>query len=528
MTDQPYYIRNIERPTADTIVLELCRPVNFKTPHSGSVFDFKPGQYIMISYRDEYGNMTDRHAFSIASSPTQKDSLKLGIRVGGKFTRGLARMNPGDEIMISGPYGKFVFNPRKHRDLVMIAGGIGITPFLSAMHYATDHSLSNKLSLLYSNKTLSGTLFFDEIKYLESANPNIRTLFCVTEKFTSTTSGVVNKRINPAVIDDFVGNVKGKTFFLCGPAPFMSAMKSNLQILGVDKHQIEMEEFAMLQNFDISTAFKSSAYALAVSGALILLPLYLFVNHADASGDSTGYGSIFSSGSPYSISNIYRLGKQEYQKLTSNASVTAPEASRNESATNSPAIAATTTEMIVATPPPAPKTDKPASKQTPKTAAKATTPKVDPKTTIKPTQNTVSAKIITAPKPTTAVSPAILAEQQAAAQNALNQTQTTAPSPVTAASATRASSQTTQTQQTNTQTAPAPATSASTVPSGSTSGSTGPTVTNPTPSPVTSASGVTSGGTTGSGSTIGGSTSGSGTTAHTSPTFTRRNHDDDD
>ena len=206
MNNHQYYLKNITRTHSDIVVLELAdikgRPV----------FNFKSGQYVMIAYRNQKGGMEQRHAFSIASGPTQ------GIKIGGKFTQGLLFLQPGDPISVAGPYGNFVFEPKKNLDLVMLAGGIGITPFLSAMQYATDAQLPNQLSLLYSNRTLEGTIFLNEIRQLEARNPNLRTLLSITEeKIPPQTPGIVNRRIDGQIIKDFTGGVQGKTFFICGP-----------------------------------------------------------------------------------------------------------------------------------------------------------------------------------------------------------------------------------------------------------------------------------------------------------------------
>ena len=549
MAEYRYHIRKIEFPTSDTVVLELSRPDRFISGPA-DVFNFKPGQYLMLQYRDENGRLTDKHAFSIANSPTDRDHLKLGIRIGGRFTRGLTKMRPGDELIVSGPFGKFVFNEKKHQDLVLIAGGIGITPFLSAMNYATAKELPNKLSLLYSNKTLGGTLFYDEIKRLELYNKNLRALFCVSEKTDiNLPAGVINKRITAAVIEDFIINPSGKHFFICGPSAFMSAMKKNLEIVGVQKHQIHMEEFAMIQSFNLPLAFRNAAYAVGLSGALMLVPMYLMLNSSEAMANGgPGSGSIFSSTSPYETDNIYKISKEEFDKIPKQVK-----------------IVYRTPEPVLATSTPTPTTTEiakneikepvkivkkaAAAKPVKKTVAKKTASAVT--TTVKKSSPTTAAKTVavTTPKPKTEVSPTILAEQQAAAKAAQNnqsqtQSQTTSqtPAPVTSASTAHASTQTatqssaTQTSQQsvatnqNTATTPAPtthtstpassgSTSSGTTSSGTTSSGTTSQTTGTTPAPTTQTSAPAS-----SGSTI--SSGGGSTTANPAPAPTRH-HDDD-
>lgn len=263
-----YYIKKIEKPASDVIVLEIG------DIRGQPVFSFQPGQYVMICYKNSQGRLEQKHSFSISSSPLEKRFIRLGIKIGGKFTQGLSVMKPGTEIFVQGPFGSFVFNEAKHLDLVMIAGGIGITPFMSAISMAREKNLSNRMSLIYSNRTLKGTIFLDEIRELEKANQNFKALFSVTaEKSAEHLPMVLNRRIDAPAIRDFIDHPQGKTFFICGPVPFMDAMKLNLSSLGVHRSQIETEEFAMvggrfwpeLKNIAYATGFSAGLMAVALA-----------------------------------------------------------------------------------------------------------------------------------------------------------------------------------------------------------------------------------------------------------------------
>ncbi|MCX6792819.1 MAG: FAD-binding oxidoreductase [Candidatus Falkowbacteria bacterium] len=273
MSNYKYLIKNISKHNSEVVALELA---DIK---GQPVFNYKPGQYVMIAYFNDNGKLEQRHAFSIASSPAQNNSLILGIKLGGNFTKGLLNLKVGDPVSVAGPYGKFVFNPKKHKDLVMLAGGIGITPFLSAISYASDNNLDNKLSLLYSVRNLENASFLNKIKQLETKNPNLRTLLSVTEeKISDNTPGIINSRINGQVIQDFVGDLSNKTFFLCGPAAFMDAIKNDLLSLGVYKSQIEMEAFSMLDDKKLWPEFKNLSYATGFSAVAVALIFYSIVN----------------------------------------------------------------------------------------------------------------------------------------------------------------------------------------------------------------------------------------------------------
>lgn len=308
MANHKYDIKKIEF-IADTIVLELA------DRRGRPVFGFRPGQYVMISYKNLKGGMEDKHAFSIASSPSDTACIRLGIKVLGGFTQGLAKLKPGAEVSVSGPFGDFIFDEGKHRDVVMIAGGIGITPFLSAMKYATDNRLPNRLSLIYSNKTLASTLFYDEIKELEARNRNLRALFCVTEeKSLVARQGVVCSRISAPIIQNFLGSVDNKIFLTCGPLSFMNAIKDNLLMLGVNQERIEMEAFTMIPDAGFWAVMRNVSYAVGISSLLMLLPFTQIYGAALNPGANKNLGSLFSFAN-YDSAKLYALGRETYNQL---------------------------------------------------------------------------------------------------------------------------------------------------------------------------------------------------------------------
>lgn len=269
MLEYKYFIQKIYQASSDIIVIEVA------DKNGGAVFDFKPGQYAMISYENEKGRVEDKHAFSIASSPTQKNLIRFGIKVQGLFTQGLLKLKVGDEILISGPFGVFTYDERKYQNAVFIAGGIGITPFLSSLRYATDFKLNNKLAVIYSARTIKGAAFYEEINSLKKENSNISTLFSFTEETdTPKESNVLYKRVTANDIKDFIGDLDNKTFFVCGPTLFMAGMIANLLSLGVKKGQIKMEEFSMIPDQSLWSRLKNISYA---TGFALILSILSFI-----------------------------------------------------------------------------------------------------------------------------------------------------------------------------------------------------------------------------------------------------------
>ncbi|MFA6995219.1 MAG: FAD-dependent oxidoreductase [Patescibacteria group bacterium] len=334
MTEYHLNIKKIDKNTPGIVILEL---VNSKNE---PIFDFEPGQYVMISYKNQQGQDEDKHAFSIASSPVKNTSIRLGIRVGGNFTQGLLNLNPNQEIIVTGPYGNFIFDEKKVPNPVFIAGGIGITPFISALNYVVDRDLKNKVSLIYSTRTVQGTAFFSEISNLGKINPNISVLFSFTEEpGVSEDQRILYQRIDAPIIKNFIGNISEKTFFICGPTPFMKAMINNLLSLGVKKNQIKMEEFSMIPDNNFGQYLRNIGYALSFAAVLFTISFNL-ISKTSAASTKKNYN-------PISVSSINQAANNRLIDV---------QAAKNKALTEQISTGTQTVPMFTSAPTPVPMT----------------------------------------------------------------------------------------------------------------------------------------------------------------------------
>ncbi len=231
-------VTNIFMSTEDVAVLEIMREDGKELP------SFKPGQYAALAFRDAKGKMTRKHYFSLANSPaSNKAVVRFGIKVGGNFTQSISRMKAGDKLALWGPYGDFIFNDKKMQRTVFIAGGIGITPFVSAVRYALDKNLPNELFLLYSNRTREATPFLNELSLVAQKHPRFKAFFSLTDE-PNAPEEFLKGRVNELMIRNCLGNNLKKTyFFVCGPPPFMDAVIRMLRKAGVSQHYIRKEYF---------------------------------------------------------------------------------------------------------------------------------------------------------------------------------------------------------------------------------------------------------------------------------------------
>jgi len=231
-----YTIKEKKETTHNVFALKLA------PQDGGQVFDYKPGQYVMIGIKNENGEVDEKRAFSLASSPTNKDYIELGFKIYGPFTQKTASLKEGDGIAVSEPTGTFTFSENRSTGSMMLAGGIGVTPLMSMIRYACDKKLPNKITLLYSNKTENDIVYYNEFKKLSEENSNFRVIFTITDDISADWQGE-RGRIDKEMIKKYAGSLSSDHFLLCGPPGFMEATINNLKELGVSEMQIEMEKF---------------------------------------------------------------------------------------------------------------------------------------------------------------------------------------------------------------------------------------------------------------------------------------------
>jgi ferredoxin-NADP reductase len=234
------------------------------------LFTFQPGQYAGISYRRGFRPSAVR-CFSIVSSPTEQGVLRFGIRVGGHFTHALTKLKPGDAINVTGPFGSFVFDTARHQRAVLLAGGIGITPFVSMARFAATIEAQNSLTIVHSIRNQDDAPFADELHSLTHGAHNLRVLYTVSDGPTDKLQSkqIYRGRISPETLHDAVsGDYRGVTFFICGPPPFMKSVTAMLQKQGVANNNIITEAFGQVVGRQTSKvrSWPYNIYALGAFG----------------------------------------------------------------------------------------------------------------------------------------------------------------------------------------------------------------------------------------------------------------------
>lgn len=200
-------------------------------------FTYKPGQFVFVRFLNTgaHGITTEWHPFSISSTP-QDPYIELSIKALGDYTTTLGNIRPGAIAEVEDAYGRFSYTNFQNKNQIWIAGGIGITPFLSmARNLLADTYF--QIDLYYCVKNASELIEPSKLAEVAQLSQNrFRVIPYITK-----TEGVLTADI----IESKSGSLVGKEIFICGPPPMMKALKSQLRKKGIPPSVIHSEEFAM-------------------------------------------------------------------------------------------------------------------------------------------------------------------------------------------------------------------------------------------------------------------------------------------
>ncbi len=217
-----YKVSEVKRPNEHTLDVFL-EPV-------GPALKFAPGQFVFLTFGGVDG--WQRHPFSVASAPTDA-LLEVSIRAVGDYTNKLYdKLQPGTPAVAAGPFGGFDYR-KGGQQQVWIAGGMGITPFMSWLR-SLEADFNRDVVFSYSVASVEDALFTDEIASLTAAHPTVRTHIVDSSQDGYLTAERAMQGL-PDGAEPWV--------YMCGPPAMMKAMAAGFGTLGVPKARIRWEEF---------------------------------------------------------------------------------------------------------------------------------------------------------------------------------------------------------------------------------------------------------------------------------------------
>ena len=233
-----YAVTKVTPAGKDTYAVEL-------SPKGDGIFSYAPGQFAFVTFHSEALPL-ERHPWTISSTPTRPESLIFTIKCSGDFTASIGGLKPGETAVVDGPYGLFSY-PAHVRDpkgeLVMVAGGVGVTPMLSMLRYMADRGEGRKVTLVWSNRTEADILCREELEAIQAKLPNLSVLHVLTRQkdFQGPTG-----RLDRTMLKELLsGCSRTAAVFVCGPPPMMDAVCKALKGIGFRGRRIHTEKFSI-------------------------------------------------------------------------------------------------------------------------------------------------------------------------------------------------------------------------------------------------------------------------------------------
>src|SRR5437773_1983761 len=204
-------------------------------------FDYLPGQFLTLHIAP-WGIPTKR-SYTIASTPTWRDRIEITVKRedNGLVSRWLHdELKVGDEVEIEAPNGTFIFSGKEADSVVLIGGGVGITPMMSAARYLAETGWSGKVHLILGFRTPRDFIFREELAQLEARNANLSVTVVMSRRGDEPWLGAVG-RIDAALLASAVPDIATQRVHICGPPLMMDAVKAALVGLGVPETHIKTE-----------------------------------------------------------------------------------------------------------------------------------------------------------------------------------------------------------------------------------------------------------------------------------------------
>ncbi|MBB1364599.1 hybrid-cluster NAD(P)-dependent oxidoreductase [Shewanella sp. SR44-4] len=229
-------------------------------------FNFKPGQFITFKL-DINGDKVYR-SYTISSSPSRPFSLVVTIKkiAGGVVSNYLTEsLNVGDEVTVTGPDGIFNLVDIEADKYLFLSAGCGVTPMHSMSRWLCDTTTDSDIAFVHSAKTVDDIMFANSMASMASRSQHFNLNYVLesdgnkqnlTDKHAST--GCESGRLSLETLVKLVPDYQQRTVFVCGPEPYMAAVKLMLKAAEFDMSQFNQESFGASSAMGLKAALESN------------------------------------------------------------------------------------------------------------------------------------------------------------------------------------------------------------------------------------------------------------------------------
>jgi ferredoxin-NADP reductase/DMSO/TMAO reductase YedYZ heme-binding membrane subunit len=233
----PLRLARVFRETPDVQTFRLVPVQGGALP-----FDYVPGQYLTLHLLVD-GKKVSR-SYTLASSPTRQGYCEITVK---REEMGLSSrhlhdaLKPGDIIQVAGPAGRFTFTGGEAKSVVLIAGGVGITPLMSKLRYLTDLAWGGEIHFIFVGRTEQDIIFKSELAELRQRHPNLHVTITLTRAEPSWSGE--RGRLGLELLNRVIPNLPSHEFHICGPDAMAEETRKLLATAGVPESLVKFESF---------------------------------------------------------------------------------------------------------------------------------------------------------------------------------------------------------------------------------------------------------------------------------------------
>ena len=229
-------------PTIKGLFIKLDRPMQFQA-----------GQYINIELPDEDGEDVVHRAFSLANAPSTGDEIELNVRiVAGGYGTGYIheKLGEGDEISLSGPYGRFFVRKSADMPMIFFAGGSGLSSPKSMIDELLEEGCEQPITLIYGQRTRDELYYHDEFVELAKKYENFTYVPALSDEPEDSDWTGFRGFVHDAAKDHFGDKFSGHKAYLCGPPKMIDASITALMQGRLFEKDIYLEKFVSAADAD--------------------------------------------------------------------------------------------------------------------------------------------------------------------------------------------------------------------------------------------------------------------------------------
>lgn len=232
--------------TVETVVSESDSMTTLVLrPQQGAVFSYLPGQFGFLRVFQR-GISSEEHPFSISSQPLDKARLRMTVKSLGDWTGGVRKVEPGSKVLLDAPYGRFSPLLYDCRDgIVLIAGGVGITPMLSILRYYAQADREQTIVLLWGVNRQEELICQSELQMMQNEMKHFTFLPVANDPDFSGEKGYITQKTIERTLHEQNADIQKQHYFFCGPPPMWTSVQKSLKVMGVRGRMIHAERFSL-------------------------------------------------------------------------------------------------------------------------------------------------------------------------------------------------------------------------------------------------------------------------------------------